>query len=71
MAQNTNTRVSMNNQPLTRRVKIYDVTTKELLYTCDTANEAQQITGVSNVREYISKKYRCHKNNLGKIICFR
>ena len=71
MVQNSNTRVVFDDHPLRRKVKIFDVTTKELLYTCETGIEAQRITGVKNVQMYIKTKCRCHKNNLGKIICFR
>lgn len=71
MAQSISSRVKPDDIPLKRIVKIYDVKTKELLYTCESGSEAERITGVRNVRVYIKAKSRSYKNKLGKTICFR
>lgn len=56
-----------------RPVKIYDVVNKKLLFETETLKEAVRITGVDQrtVRRAIKNKYKCHKNKLNIIICFR
>jgi hypothetical protein len=55
----------------TRKIKVYDVAKKELIFEFDSMNQAKKELGVNNINQYIKNKGRCHKNNLGITICFR
>jgi hypothetical protein len=54
-----------------RKVKVYDVENKKLIYEFDSVSEASNFLGVKNVATYINQKCKSYKNNLGIIICFR
>lgn len=69
--QNINNRISFDDYALKRKVKIYDVEKKELLFVCDSVYEANKLTGLKGVGAYIKNKRRSYKNKLGKVICFR
>ena len=69
--QKISTRVYFDKHPLKRKVKIYDVEKKELLFICDSTYAAEKITGVKCVTIYLNKKIKCYTNKLGKVICFR
>ena len=69
--QRISTRVYFDKHPLRRKVKIYDVEKKELLFICDSMYAAEKITGVKSASAYLSKKTKCYTNKLGKVICFR
>jgi len=56
---------------LNRKVKVYDVSKKELIYEFESANQAGIALGVKNVIPYINSKSKCYKNNLDIVICFR
>jgi hypothetical protein len=54
-----------------RKVKVYDVEKKKLIYEFDSVAEASKFLGVKNVAAYINQKCKSYKNNLGITICFR
>lgn len=56
-----------------RKVKIYDVTEKKLLYTEDSVAKAAKRTGLTTqkISFLIKTKGRSEQNSLNKIICFR
>jgi hypothetical protein len=67
---NINNRTSLSGA-LNRKVKVYDVSKKELIYEFNSAYEAQNALGVKNITSYITNKCKCYKNNLGIVLCFR
>jgi len=56
---------------LNRKVKVYDVSKKELIHEFNSTYEAQKFLGVKNITSYINNKSKCYKNNLGIVLCFR
>jgi hypothetical protein len=70
MAQHILNRIGLESN-IKRKVKVYDVEKKKLIYEFDSAAEASKFLGVKNVATYINQKCKCYKNNLGITICFR
>lgn len=56
-----------------RKIRVYDVETKELLKECESVSEAAKFTGLlsQTVSKHANDKTRSYKNKLNRIICFR
>ena len=69
--KNINSRVKNDSHPLKRKVKVYDVENKKLIFEFDSLNEASKKLGVKSIDVYIKNKSKSYKNNLGITLCFR
>lgn len=54
-----------------RKVKVFDIEKKKLIYEFDSLNKAEIFLGVKGIHNYIKNKTKSYKNNIGIAICFR
>ena len=66
-------RIGLDNSINKRKVKVYNVDTKQLIDTFDSCKEASDFTGVrpSSIPDLIRRKGRNRVNKLGVTITFR